>query len=307
MKSRIAIEVLACALALGCGGSVFTFGDPGDAGTDASSGGAGGGTTGSSSSTSATVGTGTTSGTSSGAGTVGTGAATTTGSGTTSSTASTGGSTTTAGVTAGSGGTTGGSATTGGIGGSGGAGGGGKAGAGGKAGGSGAGGGVDGGVDWGQCSGAGQCTAELTGCCAPCGMQELQHFAGVNSKYIDAFKTFTCPVPMPCPRCATAPNPYIGARCVNSRCQAFDTRQVPEFSKCALASDCRLRKGLECCECGSLDDWTAVSIAGQAALTATVCAPMSACPDCAPQPPANMKAVCNGGHCEVAFDPAGPD
>jgi hypothetical protein len=128
----------------------------------------------------------------------------------------------------------------------------------------------------------------------------IDRFAGVNPKYDDAFRTFTCPVPTPCPKCATAPNPYIGARCVASHCQAFDTRQEPELSKCAVDTDCRLRKGLDCCECGSQGPWTAISIAGQTALQAAECAPMSLCADCLPVPPANTMAVCVDGHCEVS-------
>jgi hypothetical protein len=127
----------------------------------------------------------------------------------------------------------------------------------------------------------------------------LDRFAGVNPKYTDAFRAFTCPVPEPCPRCATAPNPYIGARCVSSHCQAFDTRQVPEFSKCTVDTDCRLRKGLDCCECNSDGQWTAISVAGQAALTAAECAPMTGCADCLPVPPTNAKAACVQNHCEI--------
>jgi hypothetical protein len=128
----------------------------------------------------------------------------------------------------------------------------------------------------------------------------LGNFAGVNSTYTDAFRAFTCPVPTPCPKCATAPNPYIGARCVSSHCQAFDTRQVPEFSMCTVNDDCRLRKGLDCCECGSTGEWTAVSFAGEAALDQAVCAPMTGCLDCLPVPPPSTTAVCVQGHCEIA-------
>jgi hypothetical protein len=164
---------------------------------------------------------------------------------------------------------------------------------------SGAGGG-DAGVDWSQCSGPGQCSAQLLGCCAPCGMPTVDNFAGVNPKYTDVFRAWTCPMPTPCPRCATSINPYIGALCSGTHCKAFDSRNVPEFSKCTTETDCRLRKGLDCCECGSQGPWTAVSIDGLAALNAAVCAPMTGCADCAPIPPAGTKAVCVQGHCEIS-------
>jgi hypothetical protein len=264
------------ALALGCGGSTFVpddhdagpSGSSTSGGSSTTSGGSGGGSL--TSSTTAT----TTSG------------GTTTG-GTTSST--TGGTTSsTTGSTTGSGG---GSAGTGGSGTGGSSGG--SAGTGGGSGG-------DAGVDWSQCSGPGQCSAQLTGCCGPCGMPTLDNFAGVNPMYTAAFRMATCPVPVPCPRCATAINPYIGALCGGTHCKAFDTRLVPEFSKCSTENDCRLRNGLDCCECGSQGPWTAVSIDGQAAINAAVCAPQTGCPDCAPVPPPGMRAVCVQGHCEVS-------
>jgi len=161
-------------------------------------------------------------------------------------------------------------------------------------------GGAGGGVDWSLCSGPGQCTAALTGCCGPCGMPQLASFAGVNRQRLDSFRAATCPVPAPCLACVMAPNPYIGARCDGTRCQVFDLRSTPEFSKCAVDSDCRLRKGLDCCECGSLGEWTAVSVAGQPALSGALCAPNTGCADCLPLPPPGTTAVCIGGHCEVA-------
>ncbi|HEX9294923.1 MAG TPA: hypothetical protein VF881_03790 [Polyangiaceae bacterium] len=175
---------------------------------------------------------------------------------------------------------------------------GGNAGAGGAGSGGGGAGGAAG-VDWGVCSGPGQCVLEKKGCCNPCGTPVLDSFAAVNASYVEAYQAATCPVPMPCPRCATVPNVYFAARCVGTHCQAFDVRQVPELSACSVDGDCRLRLGLDCCECGSLGQWTAVSLSGLAALGTTVCAPDTACDDCAPTPPAGTTPICSGGHCEV--------
>jgi hypothetical protein len=221
MKIRTAFELLVFAMAFGCGGNLFSAGNPSDGGPGTSSTGSGD-----------TV----------GSTTVGTGGA--------------GGSTGT--------------------------------------------GGAGGGVDWSLCGGPGECTAALTGCCGACGMPQLDNFAGVNRQHLDAFRTATCPMPTPCSACPTAPNPYIGARCTGTHCQAFDLRSTPEYSKCAINSDCRLRKGLDCCECGSAGEWTAVSVAGQQALNGALCVPNTGCDLCLPVPPPGMTAVCWIGHCEVA-------
>jgi hypothetical protein len=157
-----------------------------------------------------------------------------------------------------------------------------------------------GGVDWGACSGPGECIPLIAGCCGICGMPEIDVYRGVNRTQVPAFGMATCPMPVPCPRCVTLPNPYIGALCAAGRCRPFDVRQAPEFSKCAVDSDCRLRKGLDCCECGSSGQWTAISTIGQMALYSATCGPNSACEDCLPLPPAGARAVCVQGHCEIA-------
>ena len=161
-------------------------------------------------------------------------------------------------------------------------------------------GGAGGAVDWNLCGGPGECTPMYKGCCEACVVADIANFAGVNVKYLQQFQQEICPFPPPCDACIPAPKPFFGARCVSGRCQVFDVRQVPEFSKCGVDTDCRLRKGLSCCECGSTGEWTSVSIFGQMPLTAAVCAPMSACLDCAPTPPPGLKAVCTMNHCDLA-------
>jgi len=158
----------------------------------------------------------------------------------------------------------------------------------------------DSGIDWGACAGPGACVPVLKGCCGPCGMPELDSFAGVNAAHVAAFKAETCPVPMPCPKCPTMENPNIAARCVNSRCEAFDVRKVPDYSACAFDSDCRLRGGLTCCErCSSDGPWVAVNVSSEPALKGALCIPNTACPPCIPVPPAGMRAICSKGVCGV--------
>src|SRR5262249_25102624 len=114
-----------------------------------------------------------------------------------------------------------------------------------------------GGVDFAACGPSDRCVVAFTGCCGYFGPPQLSDFAAINSSQVGPYHAATCPVPIACPRCAGSPNLYIGARCLNGRCALFDTRETPAFSACARDTDCRLRKGLECCECGAAGEWTA--------------------------------------------------
>jgi len=304
---RVGCEILAVCFLLSCGGGVFKPGDADGGGLDASAGSGGakadggeidaggnggraGGNTGGQGGKGGTGGGSGAGGASGGAG-GGSGAG---GQGT-GGTSGTGG----AGARDGGAGTAGGSAS-GGTSGTGGvAGAGGSAGTGASGGTGGSAGTNDAGIDWGACSGAGQCVRGRKGCCDPCGVPELDTFAGVNSMYLDAFKVATCPVPMICPACSTTANPNIAARCVANRCEAFDIRKVPDYSSCAVDGDCRLRKGLTCCECGSMEDWVAAHVSSEAALSAALCVAGTACLPCAPVPPVGMRAVCKAGYCQV--------
>jgi hypothetical protein len=105
---------------------------------------------------------------------------------------------------------------------------------------------------------------------------------------------------LPCPACASAPNPNLGARCVEGRCQVFDVQRVPEYSSCQSNGDCVLRNGVECCECGG-DGWVAVSRTGGTALVQAMCAPNSACAGCAPVPPPALITTCFQNACSTTF------
>jgi hypothetical protein len=121
----------------------------------------------------------------------------------------------------------------------------------------------------------------------------------VNAKYVAAFHTLACAQPVPCLDCVGASNPSIGARCESGHCQVFDVGKVPEITGCTTGADCRLRKGLDCCECGGSGAWVAVKTQGEAALSSLVCAADSACDECLPVPPAGLIAGCSGGICQV--------
>jgi hypothetical protein len=160
--------------------------------------------------------------------------------------------------------------------------------------------GTGGSVDWSACDGPGQCVAVQTSCCPPCGFPDISTFVGVNQQYTTAYRSQQCPVALPCAACATIENPYVAARCVQGRCEVFDVQKVPEYSACQSVSDCVLRAGLACCECGAMT-WVAVSQSGRSALADVLCAANSACPECQPVPPKSTVLQCNNNACNMTY------
>jgi hypothetical protein len=158
---------------------------------------------------------------------------------------------------------------------------------------------VDSGLDFGVCSGPGQCILMPVSCCGVCGQPTASDFVAINSSNSAAYQKHQCPVALPCPACATTANPNLGARCVQSHCQVFDVQKVSEYSSCQAPSDCVLRNGAGCCECGG-NGWISVSQSGNAALRRDECAPNGACLTCAPVPPTGAVPVCVGGVCGMA-------
>lgn len=95
-------------------------------------------------------------------------------------------------------------------------------------------------------------------------------------------------------------NPNLAATCEAGTCKGFDVRQE-EYSACNTEQDCTLRIGLGCCEACQGGEFNLVAVnVNQTALTAAMCGnePVG-CPDCAPQYPANKKASCISGQCQV--------
>ena len=123
---------------------------------------------------------------------------------------------------------------------------------------------------------------------------------GVNASSVEAHFMAVCPVPMPCPRCATFLNPYLIATCNGGRCEPRDTR-LEGYASCSVDEECRLRTR-ECCECGGTTDpysLIAIRIDMDPAYSSAVCDPLMACPECLPMYPSEARAVCRMGHCEV--------
>jgi hypothetical protein len=154
-------------------------------------------------------------------------------------------------------------------------------------------------VDVRACGATDRCVLAITSCCGSCGPLEVDHFAGVNARFVKEYQAAICPVPMPCPDCGGYPNDHIAARCAAGRCEAFDIRKVPEIVGCAVDTDCRVRQGLECCDCGSSGAWAAIGVQGESALRAMVCPAGAACDACAPTPPKDLVPACVNGVCEL--------
>ena len=156
--------------------------------------------------------------------------------------------------------------------------------------------------DFRSCDAHADCELAINACCWPCGEQELSDFDAINGDYAEEHRATVCDDPTPaCPRCATFPNPALGATCGAGLCQGFDVRAM-DLSACTTDADCRLRV-TECCPCGgdtSPTSLIAVRTDAEADYQALVCDDI-ACPECEPVYPTDMvEAFCaDDGHCDV--------
>ena len=163
--------------------------------------------------------------------------------------------------------------------------------------------GCGGGFDF--CEENADCTLALNECCHPCGMGELENFDAIHTSQTDAHRASVCPEEMPCPLCATMPNPNIGATCDDTmRCVGFDVRTLP-LAQCEVDTDCKLRVQ-QCCECGgdtSPEALIAIRVDGEIDYQGLVCSGDFGCPECAPSYPDTHQAYCRAGVCVVDFAP----
>lgn len=108
---------------------------------------------------------------------------------------------------------------------------------------------------------------------------------------------------MPCPQCEPQPNPHLFAYCdlAEGMCKGADL-PVTKYAACTQPSDCFLRLGLGCCDCGAPEGtpWVAVSFANYAELQGLLCKEGEACANCAPQPPLDLAPDCVSGQCVVS-------
>jgi hypothetical protein len=155
---------------------------------------------------------------------------------------------------------------------------------------------------WNACTGPGQCQLAPKGCCDGCGIPLLESRDAVNSSTLDQHYAEVCPVPEPCPKCASKQNPDLAAFCEQPSCAVIEVSKHP-VSACASDADCTLRFA-ECCDCsGAPEQLIATNQKGYYEYEQQVCPGGGGCPsDCAPQHPAGYVASCDvsTGHCRVA-------
>lgn len=152
------------------------------------------------------------------------------------------------------------------------------------------------------CSGPGQCTLAFLSCCAPCTEYGLDDVAPLHEDNVAAHYTaLGCDDLPACPPCAGPPNPDLFAYCEGGQCVEADMGVHP-LNECVNDSDCKLRYGLACCECGAEGlGLTAIPVNAEDDLAGLVCAPDEGCPECAPTYPANAAPFCDAGRCTVVF------
>jgi hypothetical protein len=164
---------------------------------------------------------------------------------------------------------------------------------------------IDSGVEWGACTGPGQCELVTAKCCA-CGEIGLGQLVAVNSSQRDAFSKAICGNMPPCPPCVGTIAPNLIAVCEAGRCRGIDIQSDPTYTKCGNDQDCTLRSGLGCCECPETGEWVPISHAGSILVKSQVCAPSTGCPKCIPTPPLETRPICRNGVCGKILIPVTP-
>ena len=145
----------------------------------------------------------------------------------------------------------------------------------------------------------GMCTVEdcvLTSrtCCGVCGAPTADDVIALRRDEVDAYRRGVCgPDPVGCPACATQPNPSLVAVCADPGCAVRDLGRAGDpATACTTDAGCVIRSAA-CCECGGGAPYLALAVDHAADYAALVCPPGTACPECAPLPPADLEAYCD--------------
>lgn len=159
-----------------------------------------------------------------------------------------------------------------------------------------------------ECKWAGECELVNRTCCGVCGPPALADMTAINRQHHDAYTGGLCVGPSgACDDCEQEPNVNLFAYCDSpteavGNCIAADVRES-DLSRCEVDSDCRLRLGLGCCElcAGNGDALVAINTKLEQQLRDLVCPAFAdiGCPECGPQYPADIFALCKQGHCAV--------
>ena len=157
------------------------------------------------------------------------------------------------------------------------------------------------------CDQSSECRLTSETCCGVCGMPTLADMVALHEDDVSAHVNEVCADPVSCPDCPVQPNPNLFAYCDAGVCKGVDITNDP-LGGCLSPSDCKLRLGLECCECGYDGGLlTAIPIAYEQKLQALVCEPDFGCPECAPVYPMGAEPWCEEGHCVVIYMDAPSD
>ncbi|WP_437325555.1 BPTI/Kunitz domain-containing protein [Sorangium sp. So ce381] len=163
--------------------------------------------------------------------------------------------------------------------------------------------------DMDACESLGDCILASPGCCAACDPVDARAFVALNRASVHDYQIATGCEGVACAPCpdvdeSERSSQYFAATCEAGRCVVIDVREST-LTECAIASDCVLRDGLDCCE--GCDGRGIVALNRSADLQGMVCPGNfgAACNPCLPVYPPGMTAVCSSGRCQPQM-PATP-
>lgn len=150
--------------------------------------------------------------------------------------------------------------------------------------------------DWTMCRQVGECQLRANTCCEPCGESDASAYDSVNVSFLDVHQMEVCPIPQPCPRCATFRPPELQSICSDAgRCEVYDVREDDAMVACTSGAECTLIPPT-CCDCSGA--YIAVRADRVSDYQSLVCDPTIDCA-CEPPEPVDLFAVCLRGRCEA--------
>lgn len=156
----------------------------------------------------------------------------------------------------------------------------------------------DAGARWDECALPSECVVVPASCCGACGVATRGDAIAVHRARVSEHRASVCGDDFGCPACAGVPDPTLVATCDAGRCVVVDL-QVHAATECETAGECRVRAS-ECCECGAtIGPSSVVAVSDGSAYEALVCDPGMGCPECAPDYPDTLSAICEDARCRV--------
>ncbi len=157
------------------------------------------------------------------------------------------------------------------------------------------------------CADSLECELVSETCCGVCGMPTLDDMVALHEDDVAAHVQDVCAGLVDCPDCPSMPNPHLFAYCDAGLCKGATVTDDAQGG-CQDSTDCKLRVGLDCCECGAEGPLTAIPIAYEPKLQELVCDGDYGCPECAPAYPSDAEPYCDQGACVVIYldAPSGP-